>query len=119
MQVTYSSHMTQATNTLDLTFAVLQNEIRRHLLVVLGDETPPISLADLATAVATETEARTATQQQLQGQLHHVHLPKLNHCGITEYDPAEKVLRDWNGLDLEDEWRSPGQLKRVVNAVAD
>jgi hypothetical protein len=111
--------MSKPQGTLDETFGLLKNEVRRHVLVVLGEKSPPIPLSDLARAVATESEDRSATPQQYKGQLHHVHLPKLNQCGIIEYDPAEKVIRDWNGLDVDDEWWSPGQLKRVVNAVAD
>lgn len=66
---------------------------RRATLEILDERRPPLDLEELARAIARrereatsvdeETVARVATS------LYHNHLPKMDDCGVVDYDPDE------------------------------
>lgn len=71
---------------------LLASERRRVTLDVLADRTAPVSLRDLAAAVAAhEADVRTDDEavERVAITLHHVHLPKLAALGVVDYDADE------------------------------
>jgi hypothetical protein len=75
---------------------LLAVERRRVTLDVLTNEFVPISLDDLAVAVAKrEVNGSVATDESVERvaiSLHHNHLPKLVDYGVVEYDPDERLI---------------------------
>jgi len=52
---------------------------------VINDEREALSLDSLATAVA---ERVSASAEQLEARLHHIHLPMFDAAGVVDYDPV-------------------------------
>ena len=73
---------------------LLAVERRRVLVDVLADHRSPISLAELAKAVAgRETDGRdidAGTVERITIALHHQHLPLMAEAGVVDYDPDSK-----------------------------
>jgi hypothetical protein len=65
---------------------LLANDRRRRTLAVLDDLTPPLSLDELAAAVASRTDEQSGTRR-VAVSLHHHHLPLLDDVGAVDYDP--------------------------------
>ncbi|PSQ46396.1 hypothetical protein BRD15_09155 [Halobacteriales archaeon SW_6_65_15] len=85
---------------LDTVFALLRNPRRRALVSALAARTPPVSVIELATAVAAR-EREIAPEEMSPGSadsvaatLHHLHLPKLADGDLLTYDPEEKAVTD-------------------------
>ena len=85
---------------LDTTFALLQDPRRRHLVSILTDREPPVSLRALAAAVAARErdadpdEVPSGITDSVAAELHHAHLPKLADGGLVVYDPETKTVTD-------------------------
>lgn len=77
-------------------YHILEADRRRQALAVLSDRTQPISLEDLATAVAErEGDADDPDQSAISSvatTLHHIHLPKMAEVGVVEYDPEANEI---------------------------
>ncbi len=77
-------------------YQILASQRRRIVLDIVADWQPPISLAELATAVVErEREADGSdkvTVDQVRISLHHNHLPKLSENGILDYDPQSHTI---------------------------
>lgn len=73
---------------------LLASERRRVLLSVLADESTPISLDELATAVAAEEpdSPDAADHTATRVTLHHTHLPQMSHLDIIDYDPTRRQV---------------------------
>ncbi|WP_232700499.1 DUF7344 domain-containing protein [Halobacterium wangiae] len=69
-------------------YRLLANERRRVTVDVLADQSSPLTLGELATAVdARENDLGSERQRVLEVRLHHVHLPMLADAGVLDYDP--------------------------------
>lgn len=68
---------------------LLANERRRLVLDVLADRTTPVTLDDLAAAVAAREEGLDAADavESVKLTLYHAHLPKLADLGVLGFDP--------------------------------
>ena len=104
------SHPTSTdAQSLNTVFTLLRDRRRRYALAALADREPPVSLSELAAAVATREAsdadrpsddtagaARDATTtvaaDDVAQALHHVHLPKLADAGVVDYDAAENTV---------------------------
>lgn len=94
----------------DTIFALLRDSRRRELLAVLSDRDAPITLTELATAVARrERESEhdeergtghedvpSKTAESVAATLHHHHLPKLADDDVVAYDAEAKTVTDAN-----------------------
>jgi hypothetical protein len=66
---------------------LLAEDRRRVTLHVLADESTPIDLDALATAVADREGPSTGDSlYHLTASLHHCHLPKMDSLGVLDYD---------------------------------
>jgi|GEM_PF-924655 len=61
---------------------------RRYVIDILLDNPRPIELTELATAVA-KREDGDKPVSQVEAQLHHRHLPKMDEMGVIDYEPTE------------------------------
>ena len=83
---------------LDTVLDVCEHKHRRIVLATLADQQQSISINDLANVIVEHnhhtppTEAADETVTQIQTDLHHVHLPKLDRAGFIEYDPERQVV---------------------------
>lgn len=71
------------------------NGRRRTVLTVLESRDGPQERADVAREVAgreAEGEPSFEAVEEILVSLHHVHLPKLAHAGLVEYDPDEGTV---------------------------
>ncbi|WP_459194495.1 DUF7344 domain-containing protein [Halosimplex sp. J119] len=64
---------------------------RRAVIDALESHTNPVARATLARDVAA-SEASADDVRDVEIQLHHVHLPKLDEAGLVDYDPDEGVV---------------------------
>ncbi|NEU58275.1 hypothetical protein [Halorussus sp. MSC15.2] len=90
MQNTTHSH-TPTEQSLDTIFELVRNPRRRYAISVLSDRESPLSVSELAAAVARRTEdpdldRPPATPDEVAGSLHHVHLPKMADANVVAYD---------------------------------
>ncbi|UPV76338.1 hypothetical protein M0R89_19445 (plasmid) [Halorussus limi] len=91
MESTTTPRSTDA-QSLDAVLSLLRKERRRHVLAVLSERNGPVSVRDLAAAVAArETEGDAGeispeTTGSVAATLHHVHLPKLADADAVAYD---------------------------------
>jgi len=73
-------------------YELLANDRRRHTLDVLADRDLPLTLDEIAEAVAARevdaTDSRPGTLKDVKITLHHVHLPKLAEADVVDYDPT-------------------------------
>lgn len=76
---------------------LLSNERRRIVLSALAGYTAPIDLSTLAPEIATREEGRDPTNgdsiEHIRVTLHHTHLPKLEACGVVDYDTDARRIR--------------------------
>lgn len=83
---------------LDTTFAILNDQRRYYLREILSEQDPPIDLSQLAAAVASrETgtdsdESPAETTDEIAIGLHHVHLPKLDDAGVIDYNAETNTV---------------------------
>lgn len=81
----------------DRLFDVLADERRRHALasVVAGES--PMSLSELAEAVAERVDSSArdsaADRERILIELHHTHVPALADVGFVEYDRERREVR--------------------------
>lgn len=68
---------------------------RRAVLAVLAEHASSMTLADLASEIATGGTAATGDvdRRNLEVVLHHNHLPRLADAGLVEYDPTAHSVR--------------------------
>lgn len=66
---------------------LLASDLRRELLGELGEEGAgtDLPLAELAARVTTDRR-----QREVEVELHHLHLPKLDALDLVEYDPVQE-----------------------------
>lgn len=95
-------------------------EVRREALVVLEDRSEPVSVRELATAVAA---LRTGTPYDAVGNaarkpvavaLVHVHLPKLSAADLVDWAPGEDVVATPDRAALDDR-----RLRELLSVEAD
>lgn len=78
---------------------LLATEQRRHAVSVLSTAAGPLSLEELAEAVAErgtegdDEETRSAVAERTAIDLHHAALPYLEDAGLVEYDPDANRVR--------------------------
>ena len=80
----------------------LQSEHRcERILSVIEDQTLPLSVSELADAVADQadpsepqTTRRDVDPDRVRIRLHHVDLPRLHEWGVLEYDASRNVVSD-------------------------
>lgn len=85
---------------------LLAHHHRRWILRVLSDASDHTATLDglVEHLIKQETE-RTGEQlgrDQIEMQLHHIHLPKLTEAGVIEYDTRSQELRYWRHDRLEE-----------------
>lgn len=86
---------------------LLASEQRRQLLRELRDsEARTSTMEELATALATD-----GNLERTRIALHHVHLPKLDACGIISYS------RDSGGVQYPDDRELAGRLENLLAAI--
>lgn len=83
--------MSSAELTDDEYYRLLDSRRRRVLLSVLAERDDSVSVGELARRVAEaesedDTLASVDTASDIRIDLHHVHLPLLDDCGVVEYD---------------------------------
>lgn len=78
----------------DARYELLAVERRRIALAVVADSDGPLTLHELASAVAErEADAPDADDAEAVAiSLHHVHLPRIADAGIVTYDTADKRI---------------------------
>lgn len=85
---------------------VLAHHYRRETLRCLVDDPEHVaSIGDVASRLAdrqTERTGKRPSRDQIEIELHHVHLPKLVEAGIVEYDARSQELRYWPNERVED-----------------
>ena len=83
---------------LDTVFALLRDQHRRYLVSFLADRDSPVSLTELATAVAAwendaeRDEVPPDRTEAIRAELHHNHLPKLADAGLVAYDAETRTV---------------------------
>lgn len=83
---------------LDAAFTLLKDPRRRHLVSILADRVAPVSLSELAAAVAareSETdpdEVSAETVDAVAATLHHKHLPRLVDADLVTYDAESRTV---------------------------
>lgn len=90
MSRTISTPPTDA-QSIDSAHALLGDALRRAVVEVVTEREPPIDLTDLARTIAERDADRTGREIAIS--LHHVHLPKLNHATVIDYDAATRTVR--------------------------
>lgn len=86
-------------------FTLLSHPYRRYVLYYLTNESEVVDIDSLATAItkwdgdSTET-GRPTTTEDVEIELHHIHLPKLADAGIITFgsDRDSIELRDTTGI---------------------
>ncbi len=79
-------------------FEVLENERRRHTLQYLRRNGGPVSLGDLATAVAAReydtnpADVSGAQRKRVYTTLQQTHLPRMDDAGVVAYDSENNVV---------------------------
>lgn len=73
--------------------ALLAHPIRGTLLRALEEETPPLSIDELADAVETEVDPTAA---EVAITCHHVHLPKLAAFDVIAYDASTRTIIEFH-----------------------
>lgn len=84
-------------------YRLLADERRRVVADVLAEQSSPVTLGELATALEARDASRTEgveSPRTLEIQLHHVHLPMMDEAGVVDYDPgANRVEARQSKLD--------------------
>ncbi|WP_254547412.1 DUF7344 domain-containing protein [Halomarina pelagica] len=77
-------------------YDILQNGRRRHTIEQLRRHGPSVEIAALAEAVAAaetgEAPPPRNVRQSVYNSLHQSHLPRLDRCGVVEYDRERKIV---------------------------
>lgn len=78
----------------DIALSVLADEYRRLAVEALFGRDGPISVADLAAAVAHghPDEPSGGSETEIETALHHAHLPKLDDADLVDYDPRSTTV---------------------------
>jgi len=91
---------------------LLRNERRRQVIKYLQDGVVKTTLRDLAEAIAEHETGESPPPKNIRNSvynsLHQTHLPKLDQCGIVEYESDRKLIR------LTGEARSVNMYMEVV-----
>lgn len=96
--------------TVDDVFDALCATRRRAVIETPRTRSPPLDLDTVAEAVA---ERESARERDVRSTLHHVHLPKLQHVGLLDYDTERKTIHG-NQDDIERALeRADGALTRL------
>ena len=91
----------------DVALSLLSHQRRRSLLAVLRYYDEPLTLSDVARAIAVREETAALSEldeayvDKIEMDLHHRHLPKLAEHGMIEYDPEERTVALGNTLERE------------------
>ena len=91
--------MGERTIDFDTVLDLCRDKKRRIVLAVLDDEQRSLTVNDLRNAVikhnhhAPITETSTEVRSQIQLELYHVHIPKLEATGVIEYDEARQLVK--------------------------
>lgn len=68
-------------------FALASHPLRREAIRWLAELDGSIALDDLATSLAADDSVSAVTDPtRTRVELHHIHLPKLQECGLLAYD---------------------------------
>lgn len=113
----------ETTPSLDLVFDLLSNRRRRYALYLLYEQADGVATIEEVTDHVTYLENRktesgpadeSATQRkrEIQVELQHVHLPKLEDAGVLEIDQRSETIRYWTQPTLE-EWLEHAQHKEL------
>lgn len=105
-------HTTESATELSVTlvFELLANEYRRALLRSLVRTDGNVArVPDLRDALKSRARDERTSPNALSIELHHHHLPKLEHAGIIEYDARSKMVR----------YRGDPLVERCLEVVAD
>lgn len=114
----------EMTPSLDLVFELLSNRRRRYALYLLYEQPDGVATIDEVTDHVASLENRetgtaptgdTAAAQrkrEVQIELQHVHLPKLEDAGVLEIDHRSETLRYWTQPTLE-EWLEHARHKEL------
>jgi hypothetical protein len=76
----------------DALLQALANDRRRELVSVL--EAQATNLVEVATLAHQLAATRAVDAKEVVIELHHVHLPMLDHAGVLTYDPTRGVVED-------------------------
>lgn len=78
----------------DIALSVLADEYRRLAVEALFEREGPISVADLAAAVADRhpDERSRSSETEIATALHHAHLPKLDDADLVDYDSRSTTV---------------------------
>lgn len=93
--------------TFDGVLELCRDQYRRIILAVLASEPRALTLNDLTKTIvkhnhqASITEIANEEINQIQLSLHHLHIPKLEQCGVIEYDPDRQLVEPTAQFD---EW---------------
>lgn len=108
------------------------SEYRQRVLDVLSERTSPVALSVAAAEIAAREGDRSATSEErsvdIEAELHHIHLPKLNEAGVVDYDPESRLIYPEegssypgdtgagtsNGGCIRDESSLHSRLRRIV-----
>ncbi|SEP94528.1 DUF7344 domain-containing protein [Natrinema salaciae] len=124
----------EATPSLDLVFELLSDSRRRYILYHLHDQSDGVAtienLTENVAALEQATERGDAggksagglradsdrgsadRRTDIQLELQHVHLPKLEDAGVIEHDRRSDTVRYWSQPSLE-EWLEHAQHKEL------
>ena len=78
----------------DIALSLLADEYRRLAVEALFGREGPLSLVDLAAAVADRhpDEPAGRSETEIATALHHGHLPKLDDADLVDYDPRSETV---------------------------
>ncbi len=121
----------EVTPSLNLVFELLSNSRRRYALYYLHEQPDGVASIESLTenvialersADLTETDGTTtvgsdtdpdATESDVQMELQHIHLPKLEDAGLLEHDRRSETVRYWSQPSLE-EWLEHAYHKEIA-----
>lgn len=114
----------EITPSLDLVFELLSDRRRRYALYLLYEQPDGVATIDEVTDHVTRLETRETgpgptgeattpqRKREIQVELQHVHLPKLEDAGVLEIDHRSETLRYWTQPTLE-EWLEHARHKEL------
>lgn len=97
-------------------FRILSHTQRHYLIWELPQHSPPITVDTISRGIALQVadqlweETSSQAIQNIETQIHHCHLPKLDAAGLIEYDSNRRVIEDI-APELQN-IRSEGDLKQ-------
>lgn len=73
---------------------------RRTTLTVLAELSLPVDLDDIAAAIAEREKDMAGSDEtsidEIVMKLHHIHLPKMDHLGVIDYDQDSNRVVAWS-----------------------